>query len=200
MTPQEIRDAVADDAQIAALLPDTQAVADALSVGRVRVVETLGGVGVVMEALGPVAGAAVLDGLDALRATSSPVKWAWVLIERGELDFGSAATRGMIEQMAADGMFPAEVATALLAVAEVPDPISAYEVQIAVYGNEGSMVDAENQFRDSAGNPIATFQKSKDMGGVSLSFAGIWHTPTMLEQYAAHMNQLAQQLRDEGVQ
>lgn len=139
MTPAEIRAAINADPTIVALVPDTEAIAAALSVGRVRVQSRLGGVGVVMEALGPVAGAVLLDDLYAMRATSSPVKWAWVLIERGELDFGSPATRGMIQQLADASAITREEATALLAIADVPDPVAEMDVRAAVFNDDGSL-------------------------------------------------------------
>lgn len=135
MTPHDIRAAIVADPAIRALVPDTHAMAAALSEGRTRVVPKLGGVGVVMEALGPELGAQVLDGLDALRAENSAVKWAWVLINRGELDFGSAATRAMITALLDD-----PVRSALLAVAEVPDPVSEFAVRCAIYGDDGGLL------------------------------------------------------------
>lgn len=140
MTPAEIRAAIAASPELLALVPDTQAIADALSVGRTRVVSRLGGVGVVIDTLGPEAGAALLDALGALKAQSSPVKWAWVLIDRGELDFGSQATRAMIQQFRDDEVFSAEVATALLSIAEVPDPIPEMDVRRAIYADDGSLL------------------------------------------------------------
>ena len=138
MTPDEIRTAISADPAILALVPDTQSIAAALSVGRTKVAPMLGGIGVVMETLGPDVGSAVLDGLDALKAVSSPVKWAWVLINRGELDFGSPATRGMIQQLESGGAIPTDAANALLALAEVPDPISEFDVRKAIFNDDGS--------------------------------------------------------------
>lgn len=140
MTPAEIRSAISADPAILALVPDFEAIAAALSVGRKQVVSRLGGVGVVMESLGAEDGAAVLDALDALRAVSSPVKWAWVLIERGELDFGSAATRGMIQQLALAGAIPAPAEAALLAISEVPDPVTAAQVEVACKSDTGELI------------------------------------------------------------
>jgi hypothetical protein len=140
MTPIEIRSAINADPAILALVPDTQAIADALSAGRTKVTQKLGGVGLVLETLGPDAGSALLDGLDALKAVSSPVKWAWVLIERGELDFGSPATRGMIQQLASGGAIPEAAAAALLAIAEVPDPLTEWDVRVAIVNDDGSFL------------------------------------------------------------
>ena len=121
-------------AQIQALDPalvtsrDDVAIAAALSVGRIKVVQKLGGIGLVLETLGPTDGAALLDSLQALTASVPALKWAWYLIERGELDFGSPATRGMIDQLVAGGAMPAPVGVALKAVAEVADPVGTGEV------------------------------------------------------------------------
>lgn len=126
---------------IDAHLPDRRddLIAQVLSVGRVRVQKTLGGIGTVLETLGPEAGAAVLDGLEAIKAGNAAVKWAWFLIERGELDFGSSATRGMIDQLVAGGALPAGAGAALKAVAEVPNPITVNQVSDALNVAEGRL-------------------------------------------------------------
>jgi hypothetical protein len=139
MTLNEIRLAISADPSLLALMPNIQAIADNLSIGKKKVVTKLGGIGLVLETLGPDAGSALLDGLDALKAASSPVKWAWYLIERGELDFGSPATRGMISQLATVGAITETVAEALLSIAEVSDPISARDVMAAIYNDDGSL-------------------------------------------------------------
>ncbi len=110
-----------------------QAIADAVNAGRTKVVTKLGGIGTVLETLGPVDGAALLDQLEAMAATNSAVKWAFVLINRGELDFGSPATRAMIDQL-----LPADAGAALKAVAEVADPVSAAECEIAMKNADGT--------------------------------------------------------------
>ncbi len=110
-----------------------QAIADAFNVGRTKVVTKLGGIGTVLETLGPVDGAALLDQLEAMAATNSAVKWAFVLINRGELDFGSPATRAMIDQL-----LPADAGAALKAVAQVPDPVTSGECEIAMKNADGT--------------------------------------------------------------
>lgn len=133
MTPaqQSALEAVAGRAlagdELAALGPlvdvrNDAAIAAALSVGRTRIESTFVGVGRVMDCLGPVEGAAVLDALDALRATVSPVKWAWLLLERGELDVGLASVRGQIDALVPDVM-TADQAQVLKDLAMRPDPI-----------------------------------------------------------------------------
>jgi hypothetical protein len=115
------------------LAPETRddgAIAAALSIGRVRVVPTLGGIGTVLEALGPTDGAQLLDDLTAMSATVPAVRWAMVLVNRGDLDFGSTATRTMIDQVVTD----AAKAAKLKAVAEVPDVVTAQQVAQALEG------------------------------------------------------------------
>ena len=104
------------------------AIAAAVSAGRVRISQRMGGIGTVLETLGPDAGAALLDDLEAQAASIPALKWAWVLINRGELDFGSPATRSMIDQLV-----PSPAKELLLAVAEVPNPITEFDVRCALY-------------------------------------------------------------------
>ncbi len=111
---------------------DEVAIAAALSVGRVKIAEYLGGIGTVMETLGPVDGAALLDSLESMAATNSAVKWAFVLINRGELDFGSTATRAMIDQLV-----PSPAKEVLLAVAEVPEPVDVMTVRKLIWADTG---------------------------------------------------------------
>ena len=106
---------------------DHDAIAAVVNVGRTKVVPTLGGIGTVLETLGPASGATLLDNLEAMSATNSAVKWAFVLINRGELDFGSLATRQMI-----DLLIPGTAGEALKAVAEIVDPVTAQQVSDAL--------------------------------------------------------------------
>ena len=112
------------------------AIAAALSVGRTRPVETFGGYGYVMERLGPTGGAALLDALESMAASSPPIKWAFRLLERGALDFGSAATRAQLDALVAGGVLPAPAAAALKAGAEVADPIALDDVSNALNARE----------------------------------------------------------------
>ena len=113
---------------------DCGALATILSTGRTKVVDLNIGYGTVLEALGAEAGAAFLDGLTTLAATSSPVKWALKLLDRGELNIGAAATRGQLDALAAGGVMPQAVADALKGLAVSPDEITASQVQQALEG------------------------------------------------------------------
>jgi hypothetical protein len=56
-----------------------------------------------------------------------------------------------------------------------------------------------NTVLDEHGNVLATFTLDVSQSGASISFAGVWHGPDLLDQYAAMMTQYAQTLRDNGV-
>lgn len=117
---------------------DYVAIATALSAGRRKVVARTGGIGLVLELLGPEVGAVLLDTLQAMTASVPSLKWAWYLIERGELDFGSAATRGMIDSLVTGGAMDINIGNALKAAAEIPDPVTADQVEIAMKNEDGS--------------------------------------------------------------
>ena len=110
---------------------DHDAIAAVVNKDRIKVAPTLGGIGTVLETLGPVGGAELLDNLEAMAAVNSAVKWAFVLINRGELDFGSAATRGMI-----DMLVPGPAGSALKAVAEQPDHLTPARIANILDGGE----------------------------------------------------------------
>lgn len=138
MDANEIRAAIAADPALQALVPDTSALAAALSQGRTQTVSTLVGVGRVMDCLGPTEGAAVLDALDGLRAVSSPVKWAWLLLERGELDVGLQSVRTQIDALT-PAVFTTAQAEAIKALAEHPEAVSEFDVRCAIYNDDGSL-------------------------------------------------------------
>lgn len=115
---------------------DTQAIADALSVGRTRLVERFVGIGTILAVMAP-DGGAFLDSLEAMAATNSNVKWVLKLIEAGGMDVGMEATR---VQLAAFAQVEPEMApgiNALLALAEVPDPVSEFEVRCLCWADNG---------------------------------------------------------------
>lgn len=116
---------------------DCGALAAILSAGRTKLVERNIGYGTVLETLGAEAGAAFLDGLTAVAATSSPVKWALKLLDRGELNVGAVATQQQLDALAAGGLMPQAVAEALKALALAPDPVDELDVRKACWADNG---------------------------------------------------------------
>jgi hypothetical protein len=109
--------------------PNCHTIAAALNVGRVKSVSKVGGVGTIMDTLGAENGAALLDNLEVMAATVPAVKWAFVMINAGTLDFGLDSTRAMIT-----ALVPSPAKEALLAMSEVPDPVTWEQVQTALVG------------------------------------------------------------------
>lgn len=104
-------------------------IAAAVSEGRTELRERMIGIGTVMDALGPDAGAALLAQFEAQTASNPIVKYGWFLLERERLDVALGSTRTML-----DALLPSEAATALKALAEYPAPVSTQEVIRAMEG------------------------------------------------------------------
>lgn len=121
--------------------------AASLSVGLTKTVPTQIGIGSILATLGPEAGAAFLDAMEALAPTCSPVKWAMVLVNAATLDVGSPATIAMVNLLVSGGTsggitvaantIPQSTATALLALAQQPAPITTDQVSAIL--NNGAL-------------------------------------------------------------
>ena len=117
---------------------DADSIAAVVNVGRTRIVPRLGGIGAVMETLGSVDGPVVLDALDSLKATLPAVRWGWVLLERGELDFGSTVTQQLIDGLVMGGVMTDAQGLSIKALAEQPDPVTEFDVRRAIWADDGS--------------------------------------------------------------
>ena len=122
------------DCAEAIAIRDCGALAAILSVGRTKTVDKFIGYGTVLETLGAENGAAFLDGLTVVAASSSPVKWALKLLDRGELNIGAAATQAQLDALASVGVISQAVSDALKGLAVSPDEITASQVQQALEG------------------------------------------------------------------
>ncbi len=152
MTPDAIRAAIQADETAAALLPDTAAVAAALSSGRTRLTERLISERRILSALGVIDGAAFLDALDAFAASTlaeghplapyqSGIRRAvgWLKTPEG-LDIGDPASQAMLTALAAAGVVTQASADTVMALARVPDPVSEFDVRRAVFADDGSLL------------------------------------------------------------
>ena len=153
MTAQEIRDAIAASAELQALVPDTTALAAALSVGRTEVYSRLVSArGMAADYFGGPVGAEVilmkLEGAaTALKASAEQAdKVLGSLIARqlgflsGDgLDFGSPALRGMLDQFAAGGILTAEEVAGLKAIATKSAPVPEFDVRVAIFNDDGTL-------------------------------------------------------------
>ena len=131
MTAEEIRAAIAADPALQALVPDTVALAAALSVGRTRYVETNIGVGTIIEVLGLAAANPVLDALYA----SPDYRHVKPLLDQGHLRLDAVAQAGMLQPLVTGGLLTQAQLDALIARAEEADPVDEYQVRIAIHYN-----------------------------------------------------------------
>ena len=134
MTHDEIRAAIASDPVLKALLPDTAALATALSAGRTRFVETNIGVGTLIEVLGLAVANPVLDAIYA----APEYRHVRPLLDQGRLRLDSPFVRGALQSMVPALLTQAQ-RDALVARAQAPDPVSEFEVRVAIYTDDGSL-------------------------------------------------------------
>ena len=138
MTQDEIRAAIVASPDLQALVPDTGALAAALSAGRTRIESKEIGVGTILMVLQP-HGGAFLDGLVALGQTDRNVFWSMVLIQAGKFDVGLPGTRAQMQALAQARSSLNEAFSALLALAEVADPVGEFDVRCAIFADDGTL-------------------------------------------------------------
>ena len=135
MTADEIRAAIAADTALQALVPNTQAIADALSVGRTRWKYTEIGVGTIIEVLGLAAANPVLDALYA----APDYRHVKPLLDQGRLRLDAVAQAGMLQPLVTNGLLTQAQLDALVARAKEPAPVDEYAVRVAIYNDDGSL-------------------------------------------------------------
>ena len=135
MTADEIRAAIAADPALQALVPDAQAIAAALSVGRTRWKHTEIGVGTIIEVLGLAAANPVLDALYA----APDYRHVKPLLDQGRLRLDAVAQAGMLQPLVTGGLLTQAQLDALVARAKEPAPVAEYDVRMAIYNDDGSL-------------------------------------------------------------
>lgn len=150
MTPVEIRAAISGSTALQSLVPDAQAIADALSSGRKRPRFLLATERTVVATLGVIAGETFLSALEAFAVAALPAEHpmlpyqpgiarqlAW--LKRDGLDVGDTNTRAMMDALVSAGVLAAESVAALKALGEESDAVSEYDVRRALYNDDGSL-------------------------------------------------------------
>lgn len=133
----------AEDAVAAA---GDQAIADIINVGRVRIASREVGEGTVSNALGVPDGPIFILRLRSMALAALPegatpeqimqkalVEQAWRLLDKACLDVGLPSVRGSIG-LFVPALLTQDQAAAILALAEIPDPVTASDVSRAVRG------------------------------------------------------------------
>jgi hypothetical protein len=113
-------------------LDDHGALAEALSVGRTKVVTSPIGIGTVLAAMAP-SGGDFLNALESMGAIDSNVKWALKMIEQGMFDVGHPVTRAQLQAFAFAAPTMVAGIDALLNVALVPDVVTEHDIRCAIY-------------------------------------------------------------------
>lgn len=138
MTPDAIRAAVAASPELLALAKqataDTQAIADALSLGRTRAVPTEIGNGTILEVLGLTTGNALLDVIN----NQPDFRHVKPLVEQGRLRLDSVLVQATLQSLVPAVLTQAQ-ATALLARAQMPDPVPEFDVRCALWADDGAL-------------------------------------------------------------
>ena len=126
---------------------DSQAIADAFNVGRVRLVSRLIGERGVLDALGPIAGEAFLAALEAItsaEALPEPARPYFGALRRGVawlksegLDLGSSTTRSLLDLLASVGVLDAAAVGTIKALARTPDAIDELTVRRLAWSDNG---------------------------------------------------------------
>lgn len=112
---------------------DTQVITDALNVGRVKRQSTQVGRGLILEVMGMEDGSDFLDTLQSL----PQFRHVFPLIESGALELMSGRLEESMPQLVAAGALTLEGAEALLSLAEVPDPLTEFDVRAALWAPNG---------------------------------------------------------------
>jgi hypothetical protein len=112
---------------------DTQAIADALSVGRTKPSTREIGNGTILEVLGLTAGNALLDAIN----NAPDFRHVKPLVQQGRLIVGGPLVAAALSGMVAGGVITQADADKLLAIAVQPDPVSEIDVRRAVWSDAG---------------------------------------------------------------
>jgi hypothetical protein len=135
MSPQDIRNIIVNDPALQALVPDSSAIAAALSADRTRARPFEIGNGLILATIGLAAGNALLDALHA----APEFRHVKPLLDRGGLDVSSPLVAQALAMLVASEVIEQEHADALIALGREPDPVSELDVRRAIYNDDGSL-------------------------------------------------------------
>ena len=135
MTKEEIVNLIKTTPTLTALVPDTRAIAEEISKGRTKFVKTEIGVGTILEVLGVQSGNTLLD----IIYNDANFRHVKPLIDQGRLRLDSPFVISVVEQFTQAGLLTVEQKNVLLSKAKEPDPISEFDVRVAIYNDDGSL-------------------------------------------------------------
>lgn len=134
MTPAEIRSAISGSPELTALVPNTQAIAEALSQNRQKLTHTEIGNGTILEVLGMEVGNTLLD----LIYSNQLFRHVKPLIEQGRLRLDSPLVLAMLQSLVGTVLTQTNV-NDLKSRASIADPVSELEVRAAIFNDDGTL-------------------------------------------------------------
>jgi hypothetical protein len=135
MTPEQILQEIEASEDLKALVPDTFAIAAALSVNRTKPNKKEIGHGSILETVGLTTGNQILD---AITATPS-YKYVKPLLEQGRLIASSPLVASAVDSLVTAGLLTQDQGTALKALGLDPDPVSELDVRKAIFADDGTL-------------------------------------------------------------
>lgn len=146
MTPEQIRAAIGASQELQALVPDTNALAAAMSAGRKLTVSHFASERGILErfAGGPLAADALLSKLEAFASTTHPmasiVRRALKFLAQPEgLDVGSPATQGLLDALGAGGVLTEQEVSGIKAMALADAPVPEFDIRRAIFADDGTL-------------------------------------------------------------
>lgn len=141
MTPSEIRTAISADPAILALVPDTQAIADALSTGRTKVdkltAHDIRQYLMLVDLLLPIEAATT----PACKATTHALDVFPVFDLTNPMILGKFTQ--VMDELVADELVPdftEEHKQTILSLAVIADPVSEFDVRKAIFADDGNLL------------------------------------------------------------
>lgn len=135
MTPEQIAQAIGQDPALLAMVPDSAAIAAALSEGRTRRREYLVGNGLILVTVGLATGNALLDALH----SAPEFRHVKPLLDQGRLDVSSPLVAVALAQLVAIDVIDQAQADALIALGREPDPVDELDVRRAIWNDDGTL-------------------------------------------------------------
>lgn len=139
MDIDEIRSAISSDEQLMSVIPDTQAIADALSGRETYKVPFEIGAGGIIATLGLERGNALLD---AIQSTPG-FRHVWPMIEQGRLDLSSPLVELSLDALVQSEVISSSEMQQLLSLCLRPIEVSEDDVKRAIWNDDGSLAIEE---------------------------------------------------------
>lgn len=131
-----VRSAISSDEQLMALIPDTQAIADALSGRETYKVPFEIGAGGILATLGLERGNVLLDAIQ----TTPGFRHVWPMIEQGRLDLSSPLVEVGLDMLVQSEVISSSEMQQLLSLCLRPVEVPEIDVRLAIWNDNGEVI------------------------------------------------------------